>query len=58
MRGMERDSSFQRPKRVIRFSDVRAASGLPQITDIAGDDCGVSDLSDTDSFSANFRAAY
>jgi hypothetical protein len=55
---MERDSSFQRPKRVIRFSDVRAASGLPQITDIAGDDCGVSDLSDTDSFSANFRAAY
>jgi hypothetical protein len=28
------------------------------ITDIAGDDCGVSDLSDTDSFSANFRAGY
>jgi hypothetical protein len=28
------------------------------ITDIAGDDCGVSDLSDTDSFSANLHAGY
>ena len=58
MRGMERDSSFQRPKRVIRFSDVRAASGLPLITDIAGDDCSVSDLSDTDLFSASFHTGY
>ena len=58
MRGMERNSSFQRPKRVIRFSEVRAASGLPLITDIAGDDCDVSDLSDTDSFSASFHAGY
>jgi hypothetical protein len=39
------------------FRDVRVTSGLPLITNIAGADRGVSDLSDTDSFSDNFRTA-
>jgi hypothetical protein len=37
---------------------VRVTSRLPLLTDIACDDSDVSDLFDTDSFSANFRAAY
>ena len=42
----------------VHFCDVRVTSGFPLISDIAGDDRDVSYLSDTDSFSANFRAAY